>query len=206
MSRFVTAPVSVFVTLFTIRGCINTPSFAIEDTAVIIWSGVIVNLWPNEIVASSTGPTESLSWKIPVASPDVAIPVFVNSPKDLKYLYKVSTPIFCPSCMNAGLHEFSNAWRNDWYPCPASLAQRIFLSATSCEPEQKKIPGVSVETIFSSNAAEATTTLKTEPGSYVFETAVFLHIFCNASLWAVFDNESHVLESEEFGSNGVFKL
>ena len=127
---------SVFVILFTILGCINLPSLAIADTAVIIWRGVIVNLWPNDIVASSTGPTESLSWKIPVASPAVAIPVFVNNPNDLKYLYKVSTPIFCPNCIKAGLHEFCKACLNDWYPCPAALAQCIFLSATSWTPEQ----------------------------------------------------------------------
>ena len=60
--------------------------------------------------------------------------------------------------------------------------------------------------MFSSNAADATTTLKTEPGSYVLETAVFLHIFCSASLCAVFDNESHVEERVSFGSKGVFKL
>ena len=56
-STVVTAPVSVLVIDLTILGCINTPSFATAATAVIIWSGVILNLCPKDIVASSTSPT-----------------------------------------------------------------------------------------------------------------------------------------------------
>ena len=80
--------------LFTILGCIRTPSFATALTAVIIWRGVILNLCPNEIVASSTGPTLSIGWNVPVASPAVAIPVLSNNPKASKYLYIKSFPIF----------------------------------------------------------------------------------------------------------------
>ena len=105
--------VSVFSIDLTILGCIKTPSFAIALTDVIICKGVIVNLCPNDIVASSTGPTLSISWNVPTASPEVAIPVLLNKPNASKYLYIVSFPIFAPSCINAGLHECSNASLND---------------------------------------------------------------------------------------------
>ena len=66
--------------LLTICGFTKMPSLAREDTAVINCSGVISNLWPNDIVASSTGPTFSSFRKILPASPGKSIPVFDNSP------------------------------------------------------------------------------------------------------------------------------
>jgi len=42
--------------------------------------GVISNLWPNDIVASSTGPTFSSFKNILPASPGISIPVFASSP------------------------------------------------------------------------------------------------------------------------------
>ena len=79
--------------LFTILGCNKTPLLAIALAAVIICKGVIVNLCPNDIVASSVVPTFSSLWNWLEASPDVAIPVLSNKPKALKYLYSVVAPI-----------------------------------------------------------------------------------------------------------------
>ena len=48
-------------------------------------------------------------------------------------------------------------------------------------------------------------TLNTEPGSYVFETAVFFHIFCNSVLFAEEESESHFADNVSLGGKGVFK-
>ena len=61
------------------------PSLAIEDTAVIIWRGVISNLCPKLIVANSTGPAFSSLTKILFASPGRWIPVLENKPNFRKY-------------------------------------------------------------------------------------------------------------------------
>ena len=79
-SIFVTSFVLLFIICFTILGFINVPPFAIDDTAVIICNGVISNLCPNDIVASSTGPTFSSFKNIPEASPGKSTPVIFNSP------------------------------------------------------------------------------------------------------------------------------
>ena len=102
------APVSVFVTCFIILGWTNMPSFAIQHIAVAICNGVIPNLWPNEEVASSTGPTSSKSQKFPLTSPEVKL-VESNKPKASKYLYSVLAPIFSPNSINAGLQELHKA-------------------------------------------------------------------------------------------------
>ena len=52
----------------------------IAETAVINCNGEISNLCPNEVVASSTGPTLSRLNKIPLASPFKSTPVFLPNP------------------------------------------------------------------------------------------------------------------------------
>ena len=59
--------------------------------------------------------------------------------------------------------------------------------------------------MFSSNAIAETKTLNTEPGSYVFETAGFLHMFCRAELFAVDERESQVADKLSLGVKGEFK-
>ena len=135
-SMFVTAPVSGFSMLFTILGCTKTPLLAIALAAVIICKGVIVNLWPNDIVASSVVPTFSSLWNWLEASPDVAIPVLSNSPNALKYLYSVVAPIRWPNWIKAGLQEFSKAFLKDSLPCPDLFAQFIFIPETIWLPLQ----------------------------------------------------------------------
>ena len=177
--------------------------FAIAETAEINWIGVIVKRWPNDAVASSTGPT--LLKYIPVTSPEVAIPVLVNNPNAFIYLYKLSAPRRLPSWIRAGLHEFSNACLKVCFPC-RELVQRIIWPLTSSYPLHVKSFKVSVLTIPSSNEAEAVINLKVEPGSYVSETDLFLHIFWRLLFFSVSDNLSHVEDKDSFGSNGVFKL
>ena len=59
----------------------------------------------------------------------------------------------------------------------------------------------------SSNAAEAVTVLKTEPGSYVSEIALFLHIPCKAVVFSVESRDAQfAFNSSVYGSYGVFKL
>lgn len=73
----VTSFVWLFTICFTKRGFILVPPFAIADTAEISWIGVISNLCPKLIVASSTGPTLFSAKKILPASPGISIPVFL---------------------------------------------------------------------------------------------------------------------------------
>ena len=79
------SPVLLFTFALTILGFTCVPPFAIVATPVIIWIGVISNLWPNAIVASSTGPTFSSFKNILLASPGKSIPVFFKNPNFLKY-------------------------------------------------------------------------------------------------------------------------
>jgi len=110
--------------------------FAIAEAAVIIWSGVMVNLCPKDIVASSVERTLDSAWNWLEDSPAVWIPVFSNSPNALKYLYNVETPIFWPNCISAGLQEFSRAFLKDWLPCPADFAHLILVPETISYPGQ----------------------------------------------------------------------
>ena len=75
--------IAVFLTSFTILGCIKTPSFATAEIAVIICKGVIVKRCPKDMVASSTAPTLSSGQKELTASPDKLIPVLSKKPKAL---------------------------------------------------------------------------------------------------------------------------
>ena len=72
---------SLSVYALTNLGCINFPSFAIDETAVISWIGVTDIDWPKEIVASSTGPTSFSLYSILLASPVKSIPVLLVRPK-----------------------------------------------------------------------------------------------------------------------------
>ena len=75
-------------------------------------------------------------------------------------------------------------------------------------PTQQNSPSLSIEvTIPSSRAVEAVTNLKVEPGSYVSEIALFLHICCNALDLSVADIElQFALISSLFMVYGSFKL
>ena len=74
------SPVCESIIFFTNLNFILLPPFAIVDTIEIICIGVTSNLWPNEIVANSTGPTLDLSKNIPFASPGKSIPVLFRKP------------------------------------------------------------------------------------------------------------------------------
>ena len=129
-SILVIAPVSGFSIFVTILGFTNLPLFAMAQAAVIICNGVMVNLWPKDIVANSVGPTLSRVWNWLDDSPAVAIPVLSKKPNALKYLYNVLAPIRLPNWINAGLQEFSNAFLNVWLPWPDVFVQWISLSPT----------------------------------------------------------------------------
>ena len=77
--------VSLFITCFTTLGFTFIPPFEIDDIAVANWIGVISNLCPKLIVASSTGPTLFSAKNILVASPGKSIPVGFNKLNFLKY-------------------------------------------------------------------------------------------------------------------------
>ena len=74
------SPVLLSIICFTILGFTKFPPFAILDTAVTSCIGVISNLWPKLIVASSTGPAFSSFKNMLFASPGKSIPVFSNNP------------------------------------------------------------------------------------------------------------------------------
>jgi len=63
-----------------ILGCIKVPPFEIVETAVINWSGVILNLCPKEAVASSIGPNESNGVKIDAGVAAISVPHLSNKP------------------------------------------------------------------------------------------------------------------------------
>ena len=67
--------VLLFIICLTTLGLTLVPPFATADTAVTNCIGVISNLCPKLIVASSTGPTLSSFKKILFASPGKSIPV-----------------------------------------------------------------------------------------------------------------------------------
>ena len=74
------SPVWELIVSVTNLGFTYFPLFAIVATIVAIWIGVTSNLWPKEIVASSTGPTLSSFKKILFASPYKSISVFLKNP------------------------------------------------------------------------------------------------------------------------------
>ena len=47
----------------------------------------------------------------------ILLPIESNNPNASKYLYKISLPILCPNCINAGLHEFARASLKLCEPC-----------------------------------------------------------------------------------------
>ena len=97
-------------------GSTSVPPFEIAETAVINCNGVIENLCPKDIVASSTGPTLSKGVKYDFGVLAIFDPILSKNPYASKYLYNVLTPIFCPNCIKAGLQDFSNAFLKDKYP------------------------------------------------------------------------------------------
>ena len=62
---------------------------------------------PNDVVASSTGPTLSILNNIPLASPFKSIFVFLPNPKFLIYLNKRSLPSLLPRDTNPGFKTVS---------------------------------------------------------------------------------------------------
>ena len=80
------SPVLLSIVAFTNLGVNFFPLFAIVDNIVSICIGVTSNLWPNDIVASSTGPTFSFFKNILPASPGKSIPVLESNPNFSKYL------------------------------------------------------------------------------------------------------------------------
>lgn len=97
------SPVSCSAILLTIYGLYNLPPLMAADTAVICCIAVTDTPWPNEDVASSTGPTLSRENKIPLPSPFKSIPVLVPKPKLLIYSNSFSLPRRLPSSTNPGL-------------------------------------------------------------------------------------------------------
>ena len=80
VSVFCVSPVSLLIIFFTTCGVTITPSFAIALAAFTSCIGVIVNLCPNDIVASSTAPTFSSLQNVLVPSLGKSIPVLSKNP------------------------------------------------------------------------------------------------------------------------------
>ena len=84
--RFPFSSFSVLLIIcLTTLGFTYVPPFAIVDNIVAICIGVTSNLWPKDIVPSSTGPTFSSFRKIEPASPGKSTPVVVKNPNLFKY-------------------------------------------------------------------------------------------------------------------------
>ena len=74
------------------------------------------------------------------------------------------------------------------------------------KPPQLNSPELSVSVIPSSNAAEDVSSLNVDPGSYVSDIALFLHICCNAVDLSPEDNLSQTnSKSSSFILYGLFK-